>query len=56
MKKTYINPEIAVIKIHTAALMSGSPQAPLDPDQVVDNPGNVGSRFFDADFDDEEDW
>ena len=60
MKKTYINPEINIVRIHSSYILSGSP--------VSFNGGGEGSIELQSgnatgaslsrgyDFDDDEDW
>ena len=52
MKKTYINPEIAVVKIGTMQMLAASNEQPLQ----TGNATEWGSRSVDFDFDDDEDW
>ena len=52
MKKTYLKPNMEVVKIATHKLMSGSPNAGIDPTKTVD-PDKIeapGYDFFDDDF------
>ena len=50
MKKTYINPNIEVVKLNMhQQMLSGSPAAALDPDSSAD-PGSIEGRY------DEYDW
>lgn len=52
MKKTYMKPNMEVVKIAPHKLMNGSPNAGIDPTKTVD-PDKIeapGSDFFDDDF------
>ena len=51
MKKTYINPELEVIKIATQQMLANSTLGYGDP---VSTASGAESRSFD--FEDEEDW
>ena len=52
MKKTYINPTMKVVKIHTRQMIAtSSPSAGLNLDGTV-GAGDIEGRYFD--FDDEE--
>ena len=50
MKKTYINPQIQVVKIATAAMIALS--GTLDSTKSITSSDDFGAR--DSDFDDEE--
>ena len=49
MKKTYINPELEVIKIASQTQMLAGSTVPVDP--TPENPGNSDAPEFDDDFD-----
>ena len=52
MKKTYLEPNMEVVKIAPHKLMNGSPNAGIDPTKNVD-PDKIeapGSDFFDDDL------
>ena len=53
-KKTYIQPEINVIKLKMNALMTGSNPG-YDPNSGFSEENNVGARRGDFDFDDFDD-
>ena len=46
MKKTYLNPNMEVVKIEVRQIIAASPNAALDPSQSV-NPGSVEAPEFD---------
>lgn len=50
MKKTYINPQIEVIKIVTQQMLALS----IETSSIRQDPGSAASRDFD--FDDEEEY
>lgn len=52
MKKTYINPEMLIVKIHAQQLLSGSALGKMD-DTTIDDEGDVLSREFDLEEDDD---
>ncbi len=52
MKKTYINPQMEVVKIATHQMLASSPDAGLDSSKSV-NAGLIEGREFDFDDDDE---
>ena len=52
MKKTYLEPNMEVVKIAPHKLMSGSPNAGIDPTKTVD-PGQIEAPEADFDFWDE---
>ena len=47
MKKTYINPEMEIVKIQTLSLMVGSPDAKINNDDTVDAEEVEASEYFD---------
>ena len=51
MKKTYINPEMEIVKIQTMQMLAASQ---FDVNNEV--PDEYGSRKGSFDFDDDEDW
>ena len=51
MKKTYINPTMKVVKIHTRQMLASSPGAGLNLNETV-GARDIEGRYFD--FDDEE--
>jgi len=53
MKKTYINPEIEIVKIKAQQLLAGSTLG-IDESVEITDESKLLSREFD--FDDEEDW
>ena len=53
MKKTYINPEMEIVKIATQQMLAGS-SFDIDPTVEVTDEGSLLSRGYD--FDDEEEW
>ena len=52
MKKTYINPEMLIVKIHAQQLLSGSALGKMDDTTIVDE-GDVLSREFDLEEEDD---
>lgn len=52
MKKTYINPEMLIVKNHAQQLLSGSALDKMDDTTIVDE-GDVLSREFDLEEDDD---
>ena len=52
MKKTYINPNLVVVKIATHQMLASSPDAGLDTSRSVDA-DRIEGREFDFDDDDE---
>lgn len=52
MKKTYINPTMKVVKIHTRQMLASSPNAVLNPNAEV-GAGDIEGRYFDFDDDEE---
>ena len=53
MKKTYINPEIEIVKIKAQQLLAGSTLG-IDESVEITDESKLLSREFD--FDDDEDW
>ncbi len=53
MKKTYINPEMLIVKIHAQQLLSGSALG-KETDEIISDEGDVLSREFD--FEEENDF
>jgi len=49
MKKTYMQPELNVVKIEHVQLMSGSPTGTLDKNQTIGSSSDFGAH--DDDFD-----
>ena len=51
MKKTYINPELEVVKLHTMQMLAAS--VGID-DALIEDPGDIGGHGMDFDFSEEE--
>ena len=52
MKKTYINPELMVVKIETQGMLALS--GGLDTATDITDPNEFGSREFEEDFEEDE--
>ena len=51
MKKTYINPELEVVKLQTMQMLAASVGI---ADEIIDDPGDIGAPGTDFDFSDED--
>lgn len=51
MKKTYINPELEVVKLHTMQMLAAS--VGID-DALIEDPGDIGGHGMDFDFSEDE--
>ena len=51
MKKTYINPELEVVKLQTMQMLAASVGI---VDDIIDDPGDIGAPGMDFDFSEDE--
>jgi len=54
MKKTYMQPELNVVKLGLVQMMCSSPTGTLDSSKSITNENQFGARGFDFDFEDDE--
>ena len=53
MKKTYINPELEVVKLQTMQMLAASTLDIVETDPIT-NPSEIGGREAELDFEEEE--